>query len=277
MKIRNVFLDYLKGLTEARLMFRSPGAFLPFVIFAALLCLVLFGLAFFLAPPISSLMAPVVEAIGGDRALHYPMHLIMLPDMYHLLYLPLTALVGFVLFGWGVFQMADTFQREGTKMDERRPFASAVPALMLIGIVYVAAATAPAMAAAWLGSAVDNTRVTGLVTLGGILISIGFQSLLVYAPMYVRTESQGALGALGRSARHASRHFFQTAMVIVTVILIHQPVDYLLRQPDKVVLKFRPELVIYLLVAGILVELVTTYLLFSATTGMALSRREEPL
>jgi len=275
LKISQVFLDYLKGLSESRLMLRSPGALLPFVVYAAILALMLFALAFFLVPPMSSLMVPVVKAIGGERALHYPMHLILLPDMYYVLYLPLTALVGFVLFGSAVFHMADAFQREGATMDARSPFARAIPAMLIIGLVYVFAASAPNMTASWLGTLVENPRLTGLITLAGILASLGLQSLLIYAPMFVRTESRGARGALRRSIKYARTRFTQTAMVLLTVVLIHQPIDYLLRQPDKVVLKFRPELVIYLLIAGIVIELATTYLLFSATTGMALSRRED--
>lgn len=275
MRISEVFLDYLKGMTESRLMFRSPSAFLPFVIYAALLCLVLFAMAFFLVPPMSAFMVPVIELLGGDRALHYPMHLVMLPDMYHLIYLPLTALVGFALFGWAVFRMGDTFQQEGSPMDARRPYASAIPAMLVIGVVYVAAATAPAMGAAWLGAGMQSPQVVMLLTLSGLVVSVALQSLLVYAPMFVRTESRGAFAALGRSIRFAGRRMVQTAMILLTAVLAHQPIDYLLRQPDKVALKFRPELIIYLLVAGIVVELFTTYLLFSATTGMALSRRED--
>jgi len=49
----------------------------------------------------------------------------------------------------------------------------------------------------------------------------------------------------------------------------------LLAQPDRVVLKFKPELVLYLLAGGVAVELITSYLLFAATTALVLSRRED--
>lgn len=274
MSFSKAVLNYLFGLEESRMMLRVPAALLPFVVHAAILCLVLFALAFFTVAPLASFMTPIVERLGGENALHYPMHLILLPDMYHLVYLPLTAVVGFVLFGWAVFAMGDHFQRGGVEMGARPSLLRSAPTLVVIGVCYVAAATLVPAAIAWLGRIVDHPRLGGLLTLAGLVATAALQALLVYAPLFVRTHGAGPFSALRRSVGLGRRRFAPTAMIVLTVILVHQPIDFLLRQPDRVVVKFQPELVIYLLLAGVVLELLTAFLLFSSTAGLALSRRE---
>ena len=84
------------------------------------------------------------------------------------------------------------------------------------------------------------------------------------------------MGALRAGAREGIARFFPTLLVVLTVTLAHRPIEYMLSQPNNVVLKFKPELVFYLLAAGIVLEVLTSFLLFASTTGLALSRREDP-
>ena len=96
------------------------------------------------------------------------------------------------------------------------------------------------------------------------------------AAIEVLEENYGRLAALGAAVREGRQRFLPTLLLVLSVVLAHRPVEYMLSQPDRVVLKFRPELVFYLLVAGIVLEVVTSFVLFASTTGLAISSREDP-
>ncbi|MCK4775221.1 MAG: hypothetical protein KAT30_10565, partial [Candidatus Krumholzibacteria bacterium] len=88
----DLLLRYMKCWEEALAMLRSPSVLGPFLIFAALQFLLLVSLTLFSVSPLAVVMVPVVKLLGGEEALHYPMHMILLPQMYHQVYLPLAIL-----------------------------------------------------------------------------------------------------------------------------------------------------------------------------------------
>jgi hypothetical protein len=275
MKLIESLLDYLWSLREAKGMLKAPNTLLPFVVFVAVLAVWLFFCTFFTIPPISSVMVPVLEKLSGERSLHYPMHFILLPRTYNLLYLPFVILAGFVLFGRAVFAMADYYERMGRAVETRPPFAPAVPVLIGIGVVYVIFAGAPNLAATWLAAGLNNVWAGRLLGFTGLLVSLVAQVLLVYSLLVVRREGCGPVRAIRRSVSIGLSRFWPTLFVVFTIYLVHRPIDALLMYPDKVVLKFRPELVFFLLLGGVILELVTSFVLFASTTALALSRRDE--
>jgi hypothetical protein len=275
MKLIDSLLDYLWSLREARRMLKAPNTLLPFVVFVAVLAVWLISCTFFTIPPISTVMVPVIEKLSGDRALHYPMHFILLPRTYNLFYLPFVILAGFVLFGRAVFAMADYYGRTGRAVEARPPFARAVPAMIVVGLVYVILAGAPNLAATWLAARMDNAWAVRLLGFSGLLAGLTAQVLLVYSLLAIRREGCGPLRAIRRSVSVGLSRFLPTLFVVFSIYLVHRPIDALLQYPDKVVLKFRPELVFFLLLAGIILELVTSFVLFATTTALSLSRRDE--
>lgn len=268
-------LVYLRGLEESVMLLKVPNVLLPFVVFTALQCIVLFALTFFTAEPFTGMLAPLLERLGGPQALHYPMHYVLLPGMYHSIYLPMSIVVGFVLFGWAVFQIGDHYGRSGARIMSRPPFRRMIPSAILVGAIYVAAASLipAAVAAATSKLTIPLAGLAG--KLAAIVAGASVQAFLVYALLFLRVRTRNPLTAIADSVRFARTHFLSTVLVILTVMAIHFPVDYLISQPHKVVLKFRPELVFHVLLLGIAVEFITNYLLLSATASIALSRREE--
>ena len=133
---------------------------------------------------------------------------------------------------------------------------------------------APNLAATSLAAKVDNVWVGRLLGFTGLLVGLVAQVLLVYSMLVVRREGGGPVRAIRRSISIGLSRFWSTLFVVFTVYLAHWPIDALLAHPDKVVLKFRPELVFFLLLGGIVLELVTSFLLLASTTALALSRRD---
>jgi hypothetical protein len=275
MKLVETLLDYLWSLREARGMLKSPDTLLPFVVFVAMLAVWLFACTFFTVSPVSTVMVPAVEALSGETALHYPMHFILLPRTYNLVYLPLVIVAGFVLFGRAVFAMGDYYERGGRVVGDRPSFRKCVPALILIGLVYVFFASMPNLATNWLAGRIENVWAGRALGFVGLVAGLVCQVLLVYSLLILRREGCGPLRAIRRSVQVGISKFWPTLLIVFSVYLVHRPFDGLLSYPDKVVLKFRPELVFFLLLGGIVLELVTTFMLFASTTALAISKRED--
>jgi hypothetical protein len=75
-----------------------------------------------------------------------------------------------------------------------------------------------------------------------------------------------------RPAAFARRQFGATALLIVTVLLVHLPVDFLLSRADRIAARFQPETVLHVLLGSVALEMFTAYLLFAGVTELALPR-----
>ena len=275
MKLVETLIDYLRGLENSLAMLKSPGVLLPFVIFTAIQSVVLIACAFFSVPPLSYFMVPLVQFVSGEQALHFPMHFILLPSLYHVLYLPIVIVVGFVLFGRAVFLMGDHFENHGVRMGNRPSLTRSIPSIILIGLAYVLLATIPVVFSQYLSNTLDVRLGGKIFRLIGVILSVSFQALLIYSLVFLRTGTSGALGAIKKSISFARGKFTLTFLLVLTVYIIHRPVDFILSRPDKVVLRFDPEMVFFLLLGGIVLELVTSYVLFSSTASIVLAKKKD--
>lgn len=260
-------------------MLRTPSVLAPFIIFAAIQILVLVCLSVFHVPPLASLMVPVVKLLGGEQALHFPMHLILLPRMYHLVYLPLAVFVGFGLFGWAVSLMVEHHERAGVKIErrQRRSVKTLLPSLIVLGIVYVVCVTGLQLLSSSLAGIVAHPKAASVVSLAGVAVVVVVQALIVYSVYFLVVRTANPFEAVSESVSFGRRHLGITSLIVFTVFVIHLPIDYLAQRANQVVLKFDPQLVFVLLAAGIVVEIVTSYFLFAATTSVATGGRPEEL
>jgi len=259
---------YLDALTNARLALRSPSTLLPFLAFAVVQVLILGALAFFTTPALASLMVPVVRALGGEPALHYPTSFVLLPATYRVVYLPLVATVGFALWSLGVWSMIahhDVGARTGA-----RSFRRALPSMVSIGIVFVVVTVAIGRGLALLAAELPPGIPSKIATLGIIAVTACAQALLVYAPAILRLRGGGALAAIRGSVGYARRMFLPTAMVIVTVLVAHLPIDALVGNADVLAARFRPDIVFHFMVGSIVLEVVTAFILFAGVVALAL-------
>lgn len=268
MRLDSAVDHYLDALTNARLGLRSPSTLLPFLVFGVVQALVLAALAFFTTPALASLTVPMVRALGGEAALHYPTSFVLLPATYRMVYLPLVATVGFGLWSLGVWSMIahhDVGERSGP-----RSFRAALPNIVLVGIIFVAVTVAVGRGLALATAALEPGIVSKLATLGILAVTACAQALLVYAPAVLRLRGGNALSAVRTSMRYARRMFLPTALVIATVLVMHVPVDWLIGNADALVGRFRPEIVFHLMVGSIALEVITAYLLFAGVVALAL-------
>jgi hypothetical protein len=267
----------MKCWEEALGMLRAPSALAPFIIFAALQFIVLVSLSLFSVTPLSAVMVPLVERLGGENALHYPMHMLLMPQMYALVYLPLAAVLGFSLFGFAVSLMVDYYERHNVVIERRRRRSTValIPSMIVVGVINVTIVTMIQFVISYASVRAPIPMISKFMWLFGVALVVFVQVFMVYSLYFVITRTANPLGAIASSIRMGRRRLVVTALIIVTVVLIHLPLDALTQRADKVVLKFNPELVFVILAIGIAVEIFTNYFLFAATTSLATGGRGE--
>lgn len=268
MKLERTLTSYFDGLSCTRIGLRSPTVLLPFVAFGLLQAIIVALLASLPNPALAPVLVPVVRALGGEPALHYPEHFVLLPVMFRRVYLPLVATVGFALWTLAVWWMVDRHEvgRRGPAPRFRAHLLDAV----LIGIVFTAVSAGPGRLVALLVRLVPAGPASHMATLAGTAVIACAQALLVFAPVVLRIRGVRAPEAIRVGIHYARRVFGPTVLVVLTVLLLNSPVDYLIASAPRIALHFRPETILYLQMLSILLEIVTAYVLFASVVGLAL-------
>lgn len=275
MSLSKVIRKYLDCWKEAVLMWKRPVVLLPFFLLALAKLTVLLLLRYFTQSPVSYFMVDIVRTVGGEASLHYPSHFVMLPYLYEIVTLPVIV-VGFVAFGWGVFMMADHF--DGRLLSPRNYIDRIVwnlPAFLFIGIMYAALAVSVPFLIALGAQQIESPF--WRVTLERISWFLGFgaRAALVYALLFTRLYRDDLVRALKESVHFALKRMVLTVLILMTVAVMHAPLNYLTGHSHAVVHTFRPERILYIIELGIVVEIFTNYFMFAATTFLAVGRKGE--
>lgn len=260
---------YLDALTNARAAFSMP-VLLPFACFAVLQVAILLAMAFFTSPVLSPVMVPAMRALGGEQSLHYPLHLVGLPSVYQRVYLPLAATIGFSLWTLAVWKLVDHHDIGADR--PRREFRPALGRVMMVGVLFVGASVAIGELSSRLTGPRTPDVVARAVLIASIVLTATAQAFLIYAPVALRLRGGKVWNAIAAGAAYARRHFLATALLLITVLLVHLPVDFLLSRADRIAARFHPEAVLHLLLGSVVLEMFTAYLLFAGITALALPR-----
>ena len=260
---------YLDALTYASAAL-NPRVLLPFAIFCALQLIILLSLAMFTAPVLAPVMVPVMRVLGGEQSLHYPLHLVGLPSVYQRIYLPLVAIAGFSLWSLAVWRLVDRHPVGSERA--RREFRPSLPHIVVIGVLFVGASVATGEAAARLISPKSPELLERAVWLLSISVTAALQTFLIYAPLVLRIRGGNFRDAIVGGASYARRQFGATVFMIMTVLLVHLPVDFLLSRADRIAARFHPETVLQVMLGSVVLEMFTAYILFAGITELALPR-----
>jgi hypothetical protein len=241
---------------------------LPFAVFAVLEMTALLVITNFVGSPFEGIVVAVIENSLGEDGLHYPMFLVLLPQLFQLLYLPAVIVVGFPLFGWAVFEMCRYFSKRRGGLSPDHSVARLIPSMVLAGLFFVVPVQATGFVFSYLGNAVGGGIAQKAATLLSIIAVVIVQSILVYLLVHVILGRKFSLNAFEKAVSFTRRHFFLTVMIMITATALHYPLEYLLARADRIVLKFTPELVPGIMGAAIMLEMFTNYFVFSSTTSL---------
>jgi hypothetical protein len=275
MNLNRIVNKYFECWKYSAVMIKQPQILLPFLVIALGQLLVLTMLTLFSKPPISLFMVPLVQIAGGEGALHYPAHYVALPYLYELVTLPLMMVFGFILFGWAVFMIADRLDQN---MRPAKYYAGTIvwniPAFVIIGIFFIALSTGIPAIVTMLSHHIHVALWRKVLERSGWLLGLAAEIFLIYSLLFMKLYQDTPLSAIRRSMQFAKKRLVLTVMIFITVSIIHKPFEYAASHSDVIALKFKPELLFYVLLGGIIIEIFTNYFIFVSTTYLAVGRKQ---
>jgi hypothetical protein len=249
----------LRALSAGRLW--APWAALGACQLAMLAALVAFA-----HPVLAWALVPLVRALGGEAALHYPDFFRVLPFVYSRVDLVLGSVLGAVATGWSTLLFAARWRRQA--IGAAAAWAGTAPrALTLVlgqlpfQLLVLLFTTLLERSLAGQGGLVR--RLGYFVALGGVA---GLQALFLYFPALVMLERRGLWRALAGLPRAWSRGLWAALLLGLVAVLPLLPLDALAQRSDLLVGRGSPELVAWLTGMQLLVGLAVSFLLAGSAT-----------
>ena len=252
---------------------------LPFFLYAVLQLGVLTMCAFYVHPYIYPILSPLVAFFGDTRAElfgHYPGLYLLLPLVYQWGKLALGIIFEGLATGLTVVLFADYF---GRHLPSRWRLSEAFRAwpqlfmgwLIITGILFIINWYLPETAANMLR---QSPRRAALFDLGLRLVTVAVYSMFIYALPALIVLRQNLFRAFATSFGYFFKYPLFSFFLALIPYLISLPVSFLARNSEVIVTRFTPELIYYILLIGIIIDMFINYLLTGAVTKFLIDAQE---
>ncbi len=261
---------------EALASLRSWRNWFPLLIFWLAQGIALGILVALIARPGGGWLRWLLHALSGPEATDYPRFFLVLPDLHRRLYLVLAASLGVYLQGVSLLQLLNWHTRGKLRRETpwRRAFAR-WPGLILINLVLLACFLLPLAAVERVLLPLFGDQVPDRLSLLAAY-AFGFVAAiaLLYAPFLYVAFSSGWWAAIRGSFRFAWKHASVSLVLVLVPFLLALPIHGLMLLRRTIVMDFRPELMLHLLLFG---SFFTLLLLFVELSTLVRYYAEEEL
>jgi len=244
----------------------SGRLWLPWLALGVLQLALLLALTGFAHPWLVWAVAPLVRAVAGEPAMHYPDFYRALPYLYGRMDVAVAMLPGALATGWGTLLFAARWQRRelsaaaGWAATARYGLAlvlAQLPLQLLLLLLTVALERTPG------GQFGLARRLAQAAAVGG---AVGLQALFLYVPALVVLGRRGAWAALGGLPRSWARGLWAALLLSALALLPLLPFGALAQRSGLLVEHGVPELVGWITGAQILAGLCLSFLLAGSST-----------
>jgi len=261
----NFLIGSYIGTVKAMFSFRL---WTPFLIFALISLVVVLLFANPFIPVIGPLVSGLAEFIGGSEAVsHYPDLFVFLPKTYGWVTLVLSVFLEILFIGAG-FLMFTAYYR-----NERIGFGKAVSGaskkyfqivavwLFYYVILLLLLTFLPKLFDPLIGGSPRRTMAFSvLLRLAGTFLL----AMLMYVLPYLLVDGERLLTAIGRSIKTCFKNPFSSYTLALIPYLLMLPLSIALFSPATIVRKFSPELVLYLIIVEIVVNMIASFIFVSS-------------
>jgi len=264
----------LASLLRAISYLRHPKLVFPLFVLAAGQFFLLGLLTNFHRSGLVQWMAPLMRAVAGDGAVHYPQFFLALPVLFNVGNLVLTAVLG--AYVWGAALVATAAKLEGRERSGWREAWARFPALFLsqLPIILIAVILLFGPQLVFGGSHLGGNRLR-LLIYGVPVAFLLFQAMFLFAPMRVLLDASGPFAAIRDSVTMWRQGLLLTLLLVILPTLLHLPAQWVLRKRTELADRFSFETIVLVIAADILLFLLTNFVLVSAATVAYQTRKAE--
>ncbi|UCD94709.1 MAG: hypothetical protein JSU69_01265 [Candidatus Zixiibacteriota bacterium] len=273
-------LNRLLGLYLAAL--KSVGRFrlwLPFFLYAVLQIVLLLLCVSYVNPRLYPVLSPLVSLLGQRNAEmfgHYPELYLLLPYVFQWGKLFLSIIFEGLAIGLTSALFVIAFHSKGRPRLKLSPVFARWPQLLITwavitGVIYLVNWLVPEIFSEYLQGSPRRVVIFEMVMR---IIGVIIYAVFVYAVPAIIVRGEGIVRALKTSVSYFAGHPFFTFLLVLIPFLFTLPTTYLSAKAGIVVTKFSPELMFYILLGAIIVDMVINFVLTGAVVKFLVEDKE---
>ncbi len=253
---------------------RNRKLLAPFVVSAVFSFITLYIL--YLAPsrPVSIVLGPPIRAFFGERFLHYPNSIYLLPKLFYYAQIVVNSTIGLIMTGLAIGFVKDAYNKEDLKTSAdlavsfKRYFVLlGIWAVMFLSMFLISELIRKVFSYYGAGQLLTDS----LVYIAGILAQVIF----IYALPIAILEKKGLLGSLKQGLLFLKKFFFTTIVLIIVPAAVYLPLIVLSQYIPQLINKLWPEVVIIALVLGIIATFIIDIFFTCAPAFLLLQNKDE--
>jgi len=250
---------------------KNPRILAPFIAAAAAEGLALYIL--FLTPqrPVAVLLAPPVRAFFGEKFLHYPHNLLLLPRLFYYARLCLGASMGILMTGTALGMIKDAKERKSPRFlisfvaSLRRCLSLLAVWIVMLGVSFLTKKGIEAI-----GTGIGQPIIISTLTYTAAIVS---QMLFIYAMPAVIIEKKNFLAAIKQGVLFTKKHLLLTLLLLCLPMACYVPMAVLNNSIPALTKIFSPEAIVAVLGTGVCVTLIMDILTTIPPTMLFLKKR----
>jgi len=252
---------------------KSPKLFIPFILSAVLNLLALYFL--YLAPikPVSFLLAPPIRAFFGEKFLHYPFCIFLLPKIFYYAQVVISASIGLIISALAIGLIKDIYLKN--KLNVKVNLVTSFKKYFVLLGIWVIMFLASFYSAKLIALLFKNSNLRLLMSILAYLVAIGTQVFFIYAIPIAVIKNKGLIAALKESFLLLKKLFLITIILVILPALTYLLVVVFNNYLPQLITKLFPEVVIISLLLGIVITFIMDVLLTLAPTLVVLKEGKD--
>ena len=252
---------------------KNPVLLVPFLIVGLFDTLILVLIYLAPRPPLSGLLAPPIRVFWGERFLHYPYNLFLIPKLFNYVHIAATAFIGVLMTGLAIGMLKQV--KEGLKPNMLFNLIRSIKMylrllviwLMVFGLVSAVVRGLPFVLQ------IKQGVISQIIFYISFLISILIETIFIYAMPAVMIEKKKAWPAVIRSLSLSKKIFLPSLILVIIPTLFYIPIVFLRGKLPALMNKFFPEMVLVILGLGIIASVIIDCLITCSTTILFLNQK----
>ncbi|OQX79797.1 MAG: hypothetical protein B6D56_06370 [Candidatus Omnitrophica bacterium 4484_70.1] len=247
---------------------KYPQLFFPFLFVALVDGFFLYLLYLFPQRPVSFILAPWIRRFFGEKFLHYPYNLYLLPQLYRYSHIFVGATLGMLMSAVASFMIKEAWENKrpnmliGSLFSLRRYFS-------LFGI-WLITFSLSFFILRMVRKIITNHYLFFLFSLFVVAVVASF---FVYAIPAIIIERKSFFSSLGRSISFFKKFILVTLILNLVPSLLYFPVTILKSKIPSLLHFFSPEIIIGVLSLGVVVSLIVDIFTTASPVILFIKRR----
>jgi hypothetical protein len=250
----------------------------PFLVYAVVQGLLLAWVFLGVRSPFADFFKGPLSFMVPPGFFSYPMHLLILPQVFYRILIPFGALLESLLMASATWIFVFYFQNRplpGLRKalsDVKFGFGQFVVFWLISFLLLYAYQLAfdATLGGLWIGYGKRRMALEAANVAMAVLVN----SLIAYATIIILAERTKLGGTLVRALRAFGRHFIATVLFVGFSSLLVYPVNFILQQAGSWISRFNPEVMLFIMGANILVGSLAAFLATGVLTLWYLLQRQ---